>query len=99
MFEAWALFSRFIERNIPKANEITLKHEDQSLDIISQYTVRVPVPELKIKILKSILEQCDRLGQAIVFVWKRVHARALHKQLNDDGFKVRPKKISPWQKI
>jgi len=79
----------FCRRVITNPNEVIVPKEELSLDKLKQYLVVCPTKQEKTTVLKQrILPQCDKLGQAIIFVRTRENARQLHNDLQDVGHKV-----------
>lgn len=69
-----------------QANQVYVKREELSLDVIKQYWVPCPTPQTKTKVLKDmIFPLCEKLGQTIIFVRTRETARALHAAMETDG--------------
>lgn len=59
--------------------QVFLRKEQLSLDVIKQCRVRCPQGQDKQRVLKEmILQNCDKLGQTIVFVRTKESARQLH---------------------
>jgi len=72
----------------PKANQVFVPKEELSLEVIAQYSVRVPSPGDKAAVLKNmIFPNCEKLGQTIIFVRTRAEARALHAAMEADGYR------------
>jgi ATP-dependent RNA helicase DDX19/DBP5 len=67
------------------ANKVFVPREALSLDVIKQYRVEVPSPDLKLNVLRTILDACDKLGQSIIFVRSRNEVRKLHDALQAAG--------------
>lgn len=69
------------------ANQVYLRKEQLSLDVIKQCRVKCPTAQDKQKVLKDmIFPNCEKLGQTIVFVASRANAHALHRVLELEGF-------------
>ncbi|KAL3138207.1 hypothetical protein ABBQ38_005428 [Trebouxia sp. C0009 RCD-2024] len=69
------------------ANQVYLRKEQLSLDVIKQCRVRCPTPQDKQKVLREmIFPNCEKLGQTIIFVTTRQNAHTLHRVLEADGF-------------
>ncbi|KAI5067234.1 hypothetical protein GOP47_0017762 [Adiantum capillus-veneris] len=78
----------FTVRIAPKANQVFVKKEELSLDVIKQYRVRCPSDAEKVNILKDrIFPAAEKLGQSIIFVRTRASASNLHRRLDADGYK------------
>jgi ATP-dependent RNA helicase DDX19/DBP5 len=72
----------------PKANQVFVPKEELSLEVIAQYSVRVPSPRDKASVLKNmIFPNCEKLGQTIIFVRTRNEARALHAAMEQEGYR------------
>ena len=75
-------------RIAPKANQVFVKKEELSLDVIKQYRVKCPEDKDKITVLKDrIFPAAEKLGQSIIFVRTRTSASTLHRKLEEDGHK------------
>lgn len=60
--------------------QVFLKKEQLSLDVIKQCRVRCPQGKDKQHVLKQmILPNCEKLGQAIIFVRTKENAKELHQ--------------------
>eukprot|EP00250_Pteridium_aquilinum_P015055 c22350_g1_i1 orf=292-1824(+) len=78
----------FTVKIAPKANQVFVKKEELSLDVIKQYRVKCPRDEDKVSVLKDrIFPAAEKLGQSIIFVRTRASASNLHKRLDADGYK------------
>jgi ATP-dependent RNA helicase DDX19/DBP5 len=72
----------------PKANQVFVPKEELSLEVIAQYSVRVPSPGDKAAVLKNmIFPNCEKLGQTIIFVRTRNEARNLHAAMEAEGYR------------
>lgn len=78
----------FTMKIAPKANQVFVKKEELSLDVIKQYRVKCPSEKEKVTILKDrIFPAAEKLGQSIIFVRTRLSASNLHRSLDADGYK------------
>ncbi|MCO5601776.1 hypothetical protein L7F22_055901 [Adiantum nelumboides] len=78
----------FTVKIAPKANQVFVKKEELSLDVIKQYRVKCPSDADKVSILKDrIFPAAEKLGQSIIFVRTRASASNLHRRLDADGYK------------
>eukprot|EP01018_Ginkgo_biloba_P020771 Gb_07273 [translate_table: standard] len=79
---------QFVTRMIPNANQVFVKQEELSLDVIKQYQVKCPDEHAKIEVLKErIFPLAEKLGQSIIFVSTREMASMLHSKLEAEGYK------------
>lgn len=78
----------FTVKIAPKANQVFVKKEELSLDVIKQYCVKCPKDADKVSVLKDrIFPSAEKLGQTIIFVRTRASASNLHRILDEDGYK------------
>lgn len=78
----------FTVKIAPRANQVFVKKEELSLDVIKQYRVKCPTDEDKVSVLKDrIFPSAEKLGQSIIFVRTRAKASNLHRRLDEDGYK------------
>ncbi|KAH7280085.1 hypothetical protein KP509_37G051700 [Ceratopteris richardii] len=78
----------FTVKIAPKANQVFVKKEELSLDVIKQYRVKCPREADKVAVLKDrIFPAAEKLGQSIIFVRTRASASNLHRRLDEDGYK------------
>ncbi|KAI3883953.1 hypothetical protein MKW92_021384 [Papaver armeniacum] len=76
-----------IARVVKDGNQMFVKKEELSLDVVKQYKVNCPDESAKIQVIKDkIFELGEKLGQSIIFVHTRKSADALHKALQDYGW-------------
>lgn len=79
---------QFTTRIISKANQVFVKKEELSLDVIKQYVVKCPDELAKVEVLKDkIFPLAEKLGQSIIFVRTRENASMLHSKLEAEGYK------------
>mmetsp|Transcript_9 Transcript_9/g.14 ORF Transcript_9/g.14 Transcript_9/m.14 type:complete len:487 (+) Transcript_9:158-1618(+) len=79
---------RFAMQISPGANHVFVAKEELSLDVIKQFIVRCPDRNAKTRVLKEmIFPNCERLGQTMIFVRTREAARALHREMEKEGYK------------
>lgn len=79
---------QFTTRVISKANQVFVKKEELSLDVIKQYLVKCPDQLAKVEVLKDrIFPFAEKLGQSIIFVRTRDNASMLHSKLEAEGYK------------
>uniref|UniRef100_A0A0D6QVS5 RNA helicase n=1 Tax=Araucaria cunninghamii TaxID=56994 RepID=A0A0D6QVS5_ARACU len=79
---------QFVTKVIPKANQVFVKREELSLDVIKQYRVKCPDELAKVEVLKErIFPLAEKLGQSIIFVRTRENASMLHSKLELEGYK------------
>lgn len=79
---------QFTTRVISKANQVFVKKEELSLDVIKQYVVKCPDELAKVEVLKDkIFPLAEKLGQSIIFVRTRENASMLHSKLEAEGYK------------
>ncbi|KAI3989247.1 hypothetical protein MKX01_031533 [Papaver californicum] len=77
----------FVSRVVKDGNQMFVKKEELSLDVVKQYKVNCPDESAKIQVIKDkIFELGEKLGQTIIFVHTRKSADALHKALADYGW-------------
>ncbi|KAL5713870.1 RNA helicase [Ranunculus cassubicifolius] len=77
----------FVSRVIRNGNQMFVKKEELSLDVVKQYKVNCPDEQAKIDVIRSrIFELGDKLGQTIIFAHSRHSANALHTSLADVGW-------------
>ncbi|RZC44426.1 hypothetical protein C5167_037368 [Papaver somniferum] len=77
----------FVSRVVKDGNQMFVKKEELSLDVVKQYKVNCPDESAKIQVIKDkIFELGEKLGQSIIFVHTRKSADALHKALADYGW-------------
>ncbi|KAI3832186.1 hypothetical protein MKX03_012745 [Papaver bracteatum] len=77
----------FVSRVVKDGNQMFVKKEELSLDVVKQYKVNCPYESAKIQVIKDkIFELGEKLGQSIIFVHTRKNADALHKALADYGW-------------
>ncbi|KAI3923059.1 hypothetical protein MKW92_041756 [Papaver armeniacum] len=77
----------FVSRVVKDGNQMFVKKEELSLDVVKQYKVNCPDESAKIQVIKDkIFELGEKLGQSIIFVHTRKSADALHKALQDYGW-------------
>lgn len=73
---------------ISNPNQVFVKKEELSLDVIKQYCVKCPDKLAKVQVLKDkIFPLAEKLGQSIIFVRTRESASMLHSQLEAEGYK------------
>lgn len=79
---------KFARQISPNANELIVKKEELSLDVIAQFNVKCPNRDAKVRVLKEmIFPNCEKLGQTIIFVRSRDMAKELHNQMEKEGYK------------
>ncbi|XP_057818251.1 DEAD-box ATP-dependent RNA helicase 38 [Cryptomeria japonica] len=79
---------QFATRVISNPNQVFVKKEELSLDVIKQYRVKCPDKLAKVQVLKDrIFPLAEKLGQSIIFVRTRESASMLHNQLEAEGYK------------
>ncbi|OVA00946.1 Helicase [Macleaya cordata] len=77
----------FVSRVVTDGNQLFVKKEELSLDVVKQYKVNCPDELAKIQVIKDkIFELAENLGQTIIFVNSRKSAIELHKALEGDGW-------------
>ncbi|KAK9106725.1 hypothetical protein Syun_022736 [Stephania yunnanensis] len=77
----------FVSRVVRDGNQLFVKKEELSLDVVKQYKVHCPDELAKISVIRDkIFEYGDKVGQTIVFVRTRTSAAALHESLAKDGY-------------
>lgn len=77
----------FVSRVIKDGNQMFVKKEELSLDVVKQYKVHCPDESAKIQVIKErIFELGEKLGQTIIFAHSRDSAKALHKSLASVGW-------------
>ncbi|OVA10218.1 Helicase [Macleaya cordata] len=77
----------FVSRVVKDGNQMFVKKEELSLDVVKQYKVICPDELAKIHVIKDkIFELGEKLGQTIIFVHTRRSASALHTALADFGW-------------
>ncbi|MCL7036442.1 hypothetical protein MKW94_014074 [Papaver nudicaule] len=77
----------FVSRVVKDGNQMFVKKEELSLDVVKQYKVNCPDESAKIHVIKDkIFELGEKLGQTIIFVHTRRSASELHTALQDYGW-------------
>ncbi|KAF9623451.1 hypothetical protein IFM89_003035 [Coptis chinensis] len=77
----------FMLRVVKDGNQVFVRKENLSLDVVKQYKVSCPDEYAKIDVTRrKILNLADKMGQAIIFVHAKSSANALHKGLGLLGF-------------
>ncbi|PIA64933.1 hypothetical protein AQUCO_00100416v1 [Aquilegia coerulea] len=77
----------FVSRVVKDGNQMFVKKEELTLDVVKQYKVNCPNEQAKIDVIRDrIFELGEKLGQTIIFVKTRESANELHKKLGDYGY-------------
>ena len=77
----------FVGRAVRDANQLYVRKEELTLEMVKQYKVQCPDELAKTEVIKNkIFEFGERVGQTIIFVRTRNSARLLHKSLLDEGY-------------
>ncbi|XP_068657366.1 DEAD-box ATP-dependent RNA helicase 38-like [Aristolochia californica] len=77
----------FVRRVVKDGNQLFVKKEELSLDVIKQYKVFCPDELAKNEVIKNkIFELGKNWGQTIIFVRTRRDADRLYKELEDFGY-------------
>ncbi|XP_078445801.1 P-loop containing nucleoside triphosphate hydrolases superfamily protein [Wolffia australiana] len=77
----------FVSRAVRDANQLYVKKEELTLEMVKQYQVRCPDELAKMSVIKDkIFEFGERVGQTIIFVRTRNSAGTLHRTLLGEGY-------------
>ncbi|KAF9599032.1 hypothetical protein IFM89_033377 [Coptis chinensis] len=77
----------FAAKHVSDPNQMFVKKEELSLDVVKQYKVYCPDEKAKLELIKDrIFELGDKLGQTIIFVNSKNSAKILHEELGDYGY-------------
>ncbi|CAA6671271.1 unnamed protein product [Spirodela intermedia] len=77
----------FVSRAVRDANQLYVKKEELTLEMVKQYQVHCPDELSKVEVIKDkIFEFGEKVGQTIIFVRTRHSASMLHKTLLSDGY-------------
>ncbi|MQL70404.1 hypothetical protein Taro_002696 [Colocasia esculenta] len=78
----------FVSRVVKDANQLYVKKEQLTLDMVKQYKVHCPDELAKIEVIKDkIFEFGEKVGPMIIFVKTRQSASMLHGSLLSEGYK------------
>ncbi|KAF5204154.1 Dead-box atp-dependent rna helicase [Thalictrum thalictroides] len=77
----------FVSKVVKDGNQMFVRKEELTLDVVKQYKVICPNEQAKIDVIRDrIFELGEKLGQTIIFVHSRKSANELHKKLGDYGY-------------
>ncbi|KAF9617991.1 hypothetical protein IFM89_039306 [Coptis chinensis] len=77
----------FAAKHVSDPNQMFVKKEELSLDVVKQYKVYCPDEKAKLELIKDrIFELGEKLGQTIIFVNSKNSAKLLHEELGDYGY-------------
>ncbi|KAL5976611.1 DEAD-box ATP-dependent RNA helicase [Asimina triloba] len=77
----------FVSKVVKDGNQLFVKKEELSLDVVKQYKVPCPDELAKIDVIKEkIFELGEKWGQAMIFVRTRRSADMLYKELENYGY-------------
>lgn len=77
----------FVSRAVRDANQLYVKKEELTLEMVKQYQVHCPDELSKVEVIKDkIFEFGEKVGQTIIFVRTRHSASMLHKTLLSEGY-------------
>ncbi|KAL5976613.1 DEAD-box ATP-dependent RNA helicase [Asimina triloba] len=77
----------FVSKVVKNGNQMFVKKEELSLDVVKQYKVPCPDELAKIDVIKNkIFELGEKWGQAMIFVRTRRSADMLYRELENYGY-------------